>query len=535
MRMQTLLSTTDIGFELSEKPLFKAVTFSIALGDRIALIGRNGSGKSTLLKIVAGLVDPTSGRVESSARVHYLPQLEFSLFERAENVDAFLESASQSWPIVHASLDRLFGPTAINPEKEVRALSGGELAKLLIAIADANNPDLLLLDEPTNHLDAEGLEVLKKYLRGFKGAFVVISHDPLFLDHVATTVWEIDGTKLTRFGGTYSEYHEQKRRADEARMRDLEAAQKEVKKARRAIEARETRAARATRAGKQSKSEPSRDKFAEGYFKGRSEKGVGRLKRQQDQMMAERQESVEHLRKPRRKTAHVTLAVGVERSKRMLVSVSDGVLSVDNRKLIEGINLRIEFGDRVVLTGGNGSGKSSLVKALVGALGISILEGVVKRSGSLEAVYLDQKYQTVRPKESILDNLLRANPNLSENAARGQLGKFLFGEDLSIRNTAGILSGGETARLALAQATSRPIDLLVLDEPTNNLDIETLDIIADALEDFPGALIVISHNVHFLARLGITAAFALTSGRLKVMKTIPKDEEEFYRELITLE
>lgn len=535
MRMQILLSTKNIGFELSDRTLFRALTVSIATGDRVGLIGRNGSGKSTLLKIIAGLVESTAGKVESFGATHYLPQLDFALFERAESIEAFLSSQQLSWFSVRTSLDRLFGQTAILPEKEVRALSGGELAKLLIAIADTNSPDVLLLDEPTNHLDAEGLEVLKQYLLTFKGAFVIVSHDPFFLDRVATSLWEIDNGKLTRFGGSYSEYQEQKKIADEARERDLEAAQKKVKKARWAIEARETRAARATRAGKQSKSEPSRDKFAEGYFKGRSEKGAGRLKRQQDQMMGERQERVEQLQQPKRKTAYVNLAAGAEQSKRMLVNVSDSVLSVGGRKLIEGISLRIEFGDRVVFTGKNGSGKSAFAKALIGAPGVAKLEGVVKRSDSLEVVYLDQKYQTVRPKESILDNLLQANPNLSENAARGQLGKFLFGENLSIRNAAGTLSGGETARLALAQATSRPIDLLVLDEPTNNLDIETLDIVARALEDFPGALIVISHNVHFLARLGIERAYMLSGARFKSLRTLPEDEEEFYREQVASE
>ncbi len=529
--MHILLSTKDIGCELSDRTLFKALTLSIARGDRIGLIGRNGSGKSTLLKVLAGIVVPTAGRVESSGTVSYLPQLDFALFARAETVGAFLESRNLAWPLVRASLDRLFGATAITEEREVRALSGGELAKLFIAMTDTDTPDLLLLDEPTNHLDAEGLEVLQRYLLGFDGAFIVVSHDSLFLDHVVTSLWEIDHGTLTRFGGTYAAYQEQKRLADEARERDLEAARKEVQQARRAIEARETRTARAERTGRQKKGEPSRDKMASAFFKGQAEVTMGKLKRRQERALEERQEQVRQLHAPRRKTAHLDLAAGDERSRRMLIDVSGGTLRIGGQTLLDDITLRIEFGDRIVFTGRNGSGKSSLAKALLGPPGAPALEGVVKRSDHLDAVYLDQKYATVDPEASLLDNVRRANPHLGVPAARGQLGRFLFGAETLIRNPAGTLSGGETARLALAQATSRPIDLLVLDEPTNNLDIETLDVIADALDGFPGALVVISHNVRFLARLSIRRAYALADRRLKGMQTLPADEEAFYREL----
>lgn len=534
MRMQILLSAKNIGFELSDRILLKAASVSVARSDRIGLIGRNGSGKSTLLKILAGVMPPTSGQVESFGKVRYLPQLDFSLFEHVHTVEAYSGSQAIFWPLVRASLDRLFGSTAISPRKEMRALSGGELAKLLIAIADTDNPDVLLLDEPTNHLDAEGLEVLKQYLLDFKGAFVVVSHDALFLDHVATSIWEIHHSTLARFGDSYSAYQQQKQLAEEARERDLESAKKEVRKARKAIEVREARAARAARAGRKAKDEPSRDKFSGGYLKGRSEKGAGRLKRQQDQVMEERQEQVRQLQKPGQRTAHIDLATGDERSRRMLVDVASGSLVLGDSHLLRGINLRIEYGNRIVFTGKNGSGKSSLAKALIGLPGL-FLDGIVKRSSNLQAVYMDQKYQSVDPALSLLGNLLKANPHLHEDAARGLLGKFLFGEDTSIHRLVGTLSGGETARVALAQVTSTPIDLLVLDEPTNNLDIETLDIIAEALGDFPGALIVISHNVHFLARVGIARAYILAGGQLKGMKTLPEDEEAFYSELVSTE
>ncbi|MCE9643959.1 ATP-binding cassette domain-containing protein [Candidatus Parcubacteria bacterium] len=527
--MPILLAAKELVVELQHKTLFKELSVSIARGDRIGLVGKNGEGKSTLLKILAGELEPTSGRVVSSARVHYLPQLDLTLFERADTVADLVASRNAELSLVQAALRRLFY-LSISPEREVRTLSGGELAKLLIAIGDADNPDLLLLDEPTNHLDVEGLEVLKRYLLKFQGAFVVVSHDPFFLDHAIASLWEIEDGCLTRYGGNYSYYQEQRRLADEARGRDLEAATKSLNKARRAIEVRETRVARATRASRRAKSEPSRDKFAEGFFQGKAEEGAGRLKKRQEKALAEKQEKISNLTKKKVRKVHLDLETESDLSKRMLVNVSGGVLSVADTPLLQDISLRIEFGDRVVFTGGNGVGKSSLAKTLALIPGPASLLGTLRRGERFQAVYMDQKYQSVRPKLSVLQNILEENSAWTEEDARNHLGRFLFREE-AVMKKAEVLSGGETARLALALVTSRPLDLLVLDEPTNNLDIETLEIIAAALQDFRGALIVISHNVRFLAQLGIGRAYKLADGRLRLMKHLPQEEEEFYAEL----
>jgi len=525
-----LLTTKDIGVELPQRTLFKGLSFSIARGDRIGLVGRNGEGKTTLLKVLTGDSELSTGTVQKIGSVYYLPQLELSLFERQETVETFVKERGAPWREVEASLHKLFGTTRIVPDKELRMLSGGELAKLLIAISDTKRPDVLLLDEPTNHLDIEGLEVLKRYLLGFKGAFVVISHDPVFLDHAVKVIWEIENGVLTVHGGNYSFYAKQKRLADEVLERDLEAAKKNVKQARQAIEARETRAARATRAGKQSKAELSRDKYGEGYFGNRSEKSAGKLKIKQERVMAERERRVQELKKPKKKTAHLDLMVDNDTSRRMLLDIADAGLTVGDTELLSGINLHVVFGDRVVFTGANGSGKSSLAKALIKADGPGVLTGVVKHSRALRAVYLDQKYTVVRPDLTLIENIEQAHPHIDTEQVYRQLGRFLF-RDADVKKRASVLSGGEAARLALAMVTAQPIDLLVLDEPTNNLDIETLDSIADALAGFPGALIVISHNIHFLARLGIEKAYMLSNYALRAMKNRPEDTEAFYAEL----
>lgn len=528
----TLLTTKDIGFETQQKTLFKNVSLSVARGDRIGLVGKNGEGKTTLLKILAGGLEPTKGSINITERTYYLPQLEFSFFERKETVSSFLKDQEIEWPLVRASLAKLFKATSITENREIRTLSGGELAKLLIAISYTANPDLLLLDEPTNHLDIGGLEVLKKFLLKFNGAFIVVSHDPLFFDHVTNTTWEIEDEALSVFGGNYSYYLQEKERAEEGRKRSLEAAKKEVKSMRKAIEAREKRSARAVRAGRKAKLEPSYDKMAVNSMRDMSEAGTGRLKKQQDKEMKKRKERVQDLTKLRGKTTHLDLSVFGDTSRRTLISTKDTSLEIDGEKLLSDINIRIKFGDRIAITGQNGSGKSLLVKSLIGEESCMSKEDV-RRAEALQAIYFDQKYNIVDPEKSLIDNIVSINPHLGREEIYRQLGQFQFVHEIDIKKRAGLLSGGETARLALAMVTAQPIDLLILDEPTNNLDIETLDIIADALEKFPGALIVISHNIDFLSKLNIKDALNISNKKIKKMKNLPADEEEFYEELLS--
>lgn len=528
-----LLIATDIGFETDERQLFQNLTVSIGKGDRIGLIGRNGEGKSTLLKILAGLIAPTSGVVERSQSVYYLPQLDLTLLGQEATLDTYLKERDVPWALFQASLHKLFGIDWLQPLQEIQTLSGGELAKVVIAIVDVKRPSVLLLDEPTNHLDIEGLEVLKKFLLDFNGAYIAVSHDPLFLDHAVTAIWELKDAAITAYGGNYSYYEEQKLIAEGARERHLEVARKGVKKIRRAREVRETKVARAERAGRRAKAEPSRDKFAEGYFKDHSQFGTGKEKIKLDRQLQEAEEKVAGLSQKRRRKTHLNLDIEGSTSKRMLLSLSDATLSVAGRELLHDINFRIVFGDRIVITGRNGSGKSSFAKSLLGSFAGVLLDGSIEKSEQFRAVYMDQKYTVIDPRLSVLENMQKAVPILRLDEVKGQLGRFLFLSDAELAKKGSVLSGGEAARLTLALATAEPIGVLVLDEPTNNLDIETLDIIAEALEDFPGALLVISHNIHFLARLGIDRAYSVRERTLKEMSNTPEAQEAFYQELVS--
>lgn len=529
----TLLIATKVGFEIEDKTFFKDVTLSIGKNDRIGLIGRNGEGKSTLLKFLAGVVQPPSGRIESSSSTYYLPQLDLALFENKATIADFLHERHISWPLFQASLHKLFGIDWLTQDQSIYTLSGGELAKLLITLIDVKRPSILFLDEPTNHLDIEGLEVLKQFLLDFQGTYVVVSHDPLFLNHVVRTIWELKEGSLSIYGGDYTHYEEQIQIAEDARERNLEVARKGVKKVKRAIVARGIRASRASREEKRSKSEDNRDKFAEGFFKGRSEVGTGRDKVKLDRKLEEAERKVGDQKKKVGRKIHLNLDVEGGISKRLLLKVTNGKLTVGSRVLLNNIQLHIAFGDRVVITGPNGSGKSTFLRSLIGASGVGTLEGEVEKAESLQAVYMAQKYQSIDPSLSVLDNMLRENGAERLDEAKAQLGRFLFRSDADVGKLGGVLSGGEAARLTLAMVTAKPIDLLILDEPTNNLDIETLDIIASALEDFPGSLIVISHNIHFLAQLGISSSYVFRDQALKRMVEVPQDQEPFYTELVS--
>jgi len=205
----------------------------------------------------------------------------------------------------------------------------------------------------------------------------------------------------------------------------------------------------------------------------------------------------------------------------------------EGRVLVENAEITILYGDRIVITGRNGVGKTMFVKALLDESTDLKTEGEAYLAQESNIVYLSQKYEIVDINLTLVENMQSVNKDLSYEQIRKLLGNFLFFNQEDINKKASVLSGGEVARLAFAMITAKPIDLLVLDEPTNNLDIDTVDSIVDALEDFLGAIIVISHNIEFLSKIGIEHAYVINDRKLKRLRTLPKDEEEFYKEIMS--
>jgi ATPase subunit of ABC transporter with duplicated ATPase domains len=511
--------------------LLEKVDLSIQRGDKIALIGPNGSGKSTLMKIIAGDTRPSEGDVQISGIVSYVPQLDLNLSQNELPLYEYIALFNEDWWEVTTILETTFGWVPENVAQKVRTLSGGELVKVNLAIALSRHPDILLLDEPTNHLDIQALEILRQFLQNYTGAFVLISHNPFFIDMTVDQVWEIDQHTINRYGGNYSDYRNQKEANLEAQSRQRSAAKQELKNLRRARERELQRAARSRRTGREVKHDRSMSTIEKGFFANKASKSAG--KRQDD--LSEKEDEIHKrlssLKQRRNRKAHLDLQAESE-GRRHLTTIINGEVSIEERKLIDNVNMDIKYGDRIVVTGPNGSGKSTLAKSIGGIDIEGSLTGDIRTSETLRAVYLSQKYEIVNPDLTLVENMVAANPNISYQEIRRILGNFLFLRDEDINKKASVLSGGETARLAFSMITASPVDLLILDEPTNNLDIDTVDSITEALTEFPGAVVVISHDIDFLDNLEVNEAYTIKSKRLVRMSSLPEQREEFYNELL---
>lgn len=524
--------TKNLSFELPHtgEVLFENIDLSIEAGDKIALVGRNGSGKTTLLKILNGELQPTTGEIKFKGITATVSQLNFDQITSNQPIYEFIQAQHEEWWKVTEILEQKFKLTMDDLDRAINSLSGGELVKMNLAIALAKKPDILLLDEPTNHLDIESIEILRGFLEDFEGGFVIVSHNRFFLDLVVNEVWELDEKTVRRFGGNYSDYNLQKETISQGKARDLEAAQKELKKARRAKQAEEKRAARSNKEGKKAKADRSMSSYERGWFAEKASQSAGKKGSAAAKKIEDAANKVEGLKTRKSKRAYIEIQS--ENARINIINLDNVDVSLGNTTLIGNINLSIKYGDRIVITGPNGSGKTTLVKTIQGLGGYTETVGEVKRNENASILYMSQKYDIVDPNLSLVENMQKANPLLSYEEARRYLGNVLFYQTEDVEKLAGTLSGGETARLSFAMITSFPVSILILDEPTNNLDIETLEIITDSLNNFPGAILLISHDIDLMQDLNIEQAYKIENKKLKLMKSRPIDGEDFYYELL---
>jgi ATPase subunit of ABC transporter with duplicated ATPase domains len=536
MSKKSLLSADNVTYEFaSGRTLFKGIRVGITEGERIALIGSNGVGKSTFLKILAGLIKPTFGSVIREGIVYYLPQVSTIRQEIKENtVLHFLSSLTDEWWDIENILETKFR-TSINISLPVISLSGGELTKLFLAIGLSRHPSLLLLDEPTNHMDFAALEALKNFLVEFTGAFVIVSHKPFFLDQVVNTTWELTDSGLNVYGGNYSAYKSQKETELKVATRTREVAKKELKRARDAALEEQKRAARSRREGRLQAQNRSMGKAARDFFANRASASAGSASKKHEAAVAKATQKLFDSKIKTNKVTLVRLEEGNSNKGRSLIDIQGADLKIGNQLLIENIQLHISSGERIALSGANGSGKSSLIKAVLG-IGQNkckafLESGKLLVARGIKVVYLDQTYELVNRELTILENVQKANSSLEYQLLRQQLGHFLFFND-QVNKKADILSGGELARLALAIISVSEIDLLVLDEPTNNLDLETVAQIIEALSEYQGAIWVISHDIEFLSKIQINKAFKIKDCGWQSTVYLPDEAEKYYQELL---
>ncbi len=517
-----ILHAGGLGVSFGEDEVFSGLGFSIDRGDRAALVGVNGAGKTTLFRVLAGEMEPTEGSLSLArgTRVGYLPQ-EMSEFpdgplldrvmhhseklrealrvthglheqlsddmdegetaqvlrELSETTDV-LESAG--WYDLEHRAARLLAGLGFRPgemDKPLDLFSGGwrmraELAALLLA-----DPDLLLLDEPTNHLDLDARLWLEEYLRTFRGAAWIISHDPAFLDRTVKRVCEIEFGKLTVYRGVYSDYERRKREEIAERM----------KQARLQAERRE----RLERFISRFRSNPRKRNLVQSRMK-----------------MLERMEVIETHRSPSRMRLRLP---AVPRGPEKVLELS-GVSKCYDREIFSGVDLLVTRGERIGIVGRNGEGKSTLSRLMAGLEEPST--GSVRSGPGVLAGYYSQEVELVLDRDlSVLEQISTICPERSAGELRSYLGMFLFTGDEVFKRT-GVLSGGEKSRVALARILLTPLNLLILDEPTNHLDIFSREVLQEALADYRGTLILISHDEHLLSGT-VERILEVEEGRLR--------------------
>ncbi|NES94204.1 MAG: ABC-F family ATP-binding cassette domain-containing protein [Desertifilum sp. SIO1I2] len=530
MPQSPYLSAFGLTYELpGDRTLFQNVQLSLAEGDRVALVGANGVGKSTLLKILAGKIEPSRGSVQRHCPLYYLPQISTLQPQiKGDRLQDFLFSLSDEWWQISEILETQFN-TVLDWSLSLDQLSGGELTKLFLAIGLAQHPKVLLLDEPTNHLDYLALEELSQFLQHFAGAFAIVSHKPFFLDRVVETTWELTPDGVNLYGGNFSLYREQKHSRLSARWRSHEVAKKELKRAKTSAQQEQQRAAQSRRNGRHQAG--SMPKILAGGLKRKAEVTAGKLKQKHAAAIAETTQKVTQTKIRTQKATSIQLESTHPQHKN-LIAIQGANLWVGDRLLIENIQFHLAFGERVAISGTNGSGKSCLAQAILNREGTpAFLEsGEVLLSPTLKAVYLDQTYEWVNRDFTILENMQAANPDLEYQLLRQQLGHFLFFND-EVHKPASVLSGGELARLALAMLGIAQIDLLILDEPTNNLDIPTVEQMVEAVNEYRGGLWVISHDLDFVRRIQITDSYHLHLRSLQRTQYLPDSSQEYYEEL----
>lgn len=516
-----LLSVSGVTVEYGTDVVLNNINFSINEGDRLGIVGVNGAGKSTLAKIIAGTFTPSAGSVyiAKDKTVSMLAQnamLESENTVLAEMLDAFPEivAAERRLGELSASIENhIGGEQAIEKyatltedfrkmggyeyrsrtkstlarfgfgedslDKTINKLSGGERTRLALVKLLLREPDLLILDEPTNHLDMETLAWLEEHLRSYKKTLILISHDRYFLDRAANKILDIEHTEATIYNGNYSAYAAQKAEQRKALAKKHELQQKEISRIEAIID------------------QQRRWGQAHNFITIKS-----------------KQKQIEHLEKdsvsaPKNLPKNISLRFSEARESGSDVLFAENISkSYGERKILSDISFEVKKRDRIMIVGPNGCGKSTLVRILGGL--DEDYSGVLRFGYNVIPGYYDQEQQTLDNDSTVLEEVCRAHDKLTMPVVRSALASFLFfAEDMDKKVS--VLSGGERARLMLCKMILSQINLLILDEPTNHLDIGSREALEDALMQFSGTIIAVSHDRYFVRKLS-SKIFDMTSG-----------------------
>ncbi len=511
----------------NQQTLFENIGFSVAAGRKVALTGNNGSGKSTLLKLLAGEWKPSAGAIQCGSRPYYIPQQvgatgqtvaeALGVAEKLDALKAILGGSTDpahfgtladDWEIearCRASLDH-WGLTTAGLDTPLDRLSGGERTKVYLAGLLIHTPEIVLLDEPTNHLDASNRAKLYEYIDCSKATILVVSHDITLLRLLETT-YELSEKGLRLYGGNYDFYREQKALEEDALAQQIGSGETALKQARRkAQEVHERQQRRMARAGKTTSGTPRIILHAR-HDKG--ENTGAKLSGKHSGIIADSRQRLAELRARQHKTADLRIDFDDARlHEGKLLVAARGVnfgYTADNMLWPQPLDLEIRSGERIHLTGDNGSGKTTLVRLLTGELAPTV--GSIHRAPGFSYLYLDQQYSAVCRDTTVLELAREHNlENLGDHEVKIRLNRALFPAETWNKNCF-TLSGGERMRLYLCclMLSNHVPDMLILDEPTNNLDLASLAILTDTIKNYRGTLVVISHDSHFVRQIGATA------------------------------
>ncbi len=489
-----LISLQEVTLGFGGPRLLEEVNLQIERGEWVGLLGRNGMGKSTLLKLINGDILPHNGSIsrQQNMRVAYLPQevpqhLKGRIIDIVEgSLDALTPATSDDehhWQRQH-QVDKILSRMDLDPELNFETLSAGLKRRVYLARGLVRNPDLLLLDEPTNHLDIKAIDWLEDFLKRWGGTLLFVTHDRMFLQKLSTRIVELDRGKLFDWDCDYSTFVKRKEDMLSAEQTQNELFDKKLAQEeqwiRKGIEARRTRNEGRVRALKRLREDrKQRREFS------------GKVKMQ--------------LQTENRSGKLVIEAENISYS----YSAQGGALS--NKIIIKDFSTTIQRGDKIAIIGANGSGKTTLLKILMGT--IQPTHGEIRHGTNVEMAYFDQLRSQLDETKSVLDNVGQGRDTVTINGRTrnlmGYLEDFLFTRE-RVHAPISALSGGERNRLLLARLFTQPANLLILDEPTNDLDIETLEALEDILLDYDGTLLLVSHDRAFLNNI-VTSSLILDS------------------------
>lgn len=503
-----LLQTNDVMRRFGADVLFHNINLQIQNHGRTALVGRNGAGKTTLLKMIAGITQPDEGTISKvkDLTIGYLAQdqgldsqnniwaeldLVFApLHEMEKEIHQLedqlgdLDSDSDQYQQVLNKYDRLqdeykkqggfeyesrmrgilhgFGFGEEYYDTPVDALSGGQKTKLALAKILLQEPNLLILDEPTNHLDMNVLAWLEDYLKSYRGALLVVSHDRYFLDHVVKDVYDLDNRTLTHYTGNYTQFVAYKQERLKAEWKHYDQQQKKIAKLEDFVNRNIVRASTTKRA----------------------------------QARRKQLEKMDRLERPETDDRSIHFQFHSDKdSGTEVLDVENAKVGYDEQVLAGPLSFTVRKPQRIGIIGPNGIGKSTLLKSLLHQ--IPLVSGTVKFGANLEIGYYDQEQQQLHPEKTVLDEVWDDHPEVPEKDIRSLLGSFLFvGDD--VYKPVHDLSGGEKARLELTKLSFKPINFLILDEPTNHLDIDSREVLENAINEFTGTVLFVSHDRYFI-------------------------------------